>query len=77
MLFQVLIGSFISRGQCYQKKVDILNDCLKNVFHNFIPNRITKCKYKDQPWITAVMKSKLKEQSNLTKTYYKYGKRKS
>ena len=59
------------------KKVDILNACLKNIVHDFIPNRIIKSNYRDPPWMTDVIKIKLKERSYLTKTYNKYGKRKS
>ena len=59
------------------KKVDILNECLKNIVHDFIPNRIIKSNYRDPPWMTDVIKIKLKERSYLTKTYNKYGKRKS
>ena len=59
---------FLFRGANVNKKVDILNECLKNIFHNFIPNRIIKCNYRDPPWMTDVIKSKLKEQrSYLTK----------
>ena len=49
----------------------------KNIFNSFILNRIIKCNYSDPPWIIGVLKIRLKEQSYLTKTYYKYGKRKS
>ena len=59
------------------KKVDILNECLKNIVHDFIPSRIIKSNYRDPPWMTDVIKIKLKERSYLTKTYNKYGKRKS
>ena len=45
-------------------------------FPYFIPNRIIKCNYKEPPWMTDVIKSKHKEWSYLTKTYYEYGKRK-
>ena len=65
------------RGANVNKKVDILNECIKNIFNNFIQNRIIKSNYRDPPWITDVIKSKLKERSYSTKTYYKYGKRKS
>ena len=37
---------FLFRGANVNKKVDILNECLKNIFHNFIPNRIIKCNCK-------------------------------
>ena len=45
------------------------NDCLKNIFHNFIPNIIIKCNYRHSPW----MKTKLKEGSKPAKKYYKNG----
>ena len=61
------------------KNVNILNEYLKNIFHNFSPNRITKCNYRDLAWMVKrmIVKGKLKEQSKLTKIYYKYGKRTS
>ena len=33
---------FLFRGANVHKKVDILNECLKKIFHNFIPNRMFK-----------------------------------
>ena len=42
-----------------------------------MPSRIIKCNYREPPWMTDVIKSKLKERSYLTKTYYKCGERKS
>ena len=68
---------FLFRGDNINKKVDTLNECLKNIFHDFILNRIIKPNYRDPPWMTDVMKSKHKKGSYLSKTYYKYGKRKS
>ena len=69
--------AFLFRGDNVNKKVDALNEFLKTIFDNFIPNRTIKYNYGDPPWITDVLKNKLKEQSFLNKTYYKYGKRKS
>ena len=43
----------------------------KNIFHNFIPHRITKCNYRHSPWMREMWKTKLKEWSKLTKIYYK------
>ena len=59
------------------KKIDILNECLKNIFHNFIPYRVIKCNYRHPPWMTDDVKTKLKERSKFTKKYYKYGNMKS
>ena len=42
------------------EKVNVLNSTLFNIFHNYIPNKIVKCSYKDPPWITKLIKSKLK-----------------
>ena len=36
---------FLFRGANVNKKFDILNECLKNIFLYFIPNRIIKCNY--------------------------------
>ena len=41
---------FLFRGA----DVDILNEFLKNIFHNFMPNRIIKCNYRDPPWMTVL-----------------------
>lgn len=75
VLCQLLTGSSYLEEVMLQK-FHISNECLKNTSHNVVPSRITKCDYRDQPWMTVVIKNKLKEQSNLTKRYYKYGKRK-
>ena len=40
-----------------------------NVFSNFVPNKITKCRDKDPPWITEEMK---KICHNKAKIYEKY-----
>ena len=68
---------FLFPGANVNKKVDILNECLKNIFHNFIPDRIIKCNYRDPPCKTDAIKSELKERSNLIEIYYKYSKSKS
>ena len=62
---------FLFRGTEVNKKVVILNECLKNICHNFIPNRMIKCNYRHPPWMTDDVKTKLKERSKLTKKYYK------
>ena len=33
---------FLIPGKSINKKVDILNECLKNIFHNFVPNKVIK-----------------------------------
>ena len=67
--------NFIFQEKTVNKKVNILNECLLNVFHNFIPNKKIKFNYKDPPWMTEIVKSKLRERSNLVKRYYKNGKK--
>ena len=57
------------------EKVNILNECLLNVFDNFIRNKKIKFNYKDPPWMTETVKSKSIERSNLVKRYYKNGKK--
>ena len=67
--------NFIFQEKTVNQKVNILNGCLLNVFHNFIPNKKIKFNYKDPPWMTEIVKSKLRERSNLVKRYYKNGKK--
>ena len=40
---------FLFRGASVNKKVDILDECLKNILHNSISNRIIKCTYRYLP----------------------------
>ena len=55
------------------EKVDLLNATLLNIFRNYIPNKIVKCSYRDPPWLTKLIKSKLKERSKITKEFYRKG----
>ena len=55
------------------EKVDMLNSNLLNIFCNYIPDKTVKCSYKDPPWITKLIKSKLKHKSKLTTKYYEKG----
>ena len=32
--------NFLFRGKSINKKVDILNECLKSIFNNFVPNKV-------------------------------------
>ena len=66
---------FSFRGKSINKKVDVLHECLKNIFHNFVPNKVIKCDYRRPPWMTDFMKIKLKESAKLTKKYFKCGKK--
>ena len=59
------------QGKTINQKVNILNECLLNVLHNFIPNKKIRFNYKDPPWMTETVKSKLRERSNLVKQYHK------
>ena len=63
------------QGKTVNQKVNILNECFLNVFHNFIPKKKIKFNYKDRPWVTETVKSKLRERSSLVKRYYKNGKK--
>ena len=67
--------NFILQRKNVDQKVNILKECLLSVFHNFIPNKKTKFNYKDPPWMTEIVKNKLRERLNLVKRYHKNGKR--
>ena len=43
----------------WYEKVDILCECFKNIFHNVILDRVINCYYRQPPWMTDVVKSKL------------------
>ena len=66
---------FMFQGKTVNQKLNFLNECLLNVFRNFIPNQKVKFNYKDPPWMTETVKSKLRERSDLVKRYYKNGKK--
>ena len=60
----------MSQGKTVNQKVNILNECLLNVFHNFIANKKIKFNYKDPPWMTETVKSKFRERTNLVTIYF-------
>ena len=68
---------FLFWGKSINKKVDMLNECLKNIFHNFVPNKVIKCDYRQPPWMTDSINNELKERAKLTKKYFKGGKKDS
>ena len=68
---------FLFWRKSINKKVDILNECLTNIFHNFVPNKMIKCDYRQPLWMTDSKKNKLKERAKLTKKYFKGGKKDS
>ena len=65
---------YLFQGTTVHKKVEILNETLKNIFRNFIPNRTIKCDYRQPQWMTKLIRDKLKKRSKLTKIYFKNGK---
>ena len=48
----IIDWDFLSREKSMNKKVDILNEYLKNIFHNFVPNKVIKRDYTQSPWMT-------------------------
>ena len=68
---------FLFWGKSIDKRVDILNECLKNIFHNFAPKKVVKCDYRQPPWMTDSIKNKLKERAKLSKKYFKGAKKDS
>ena len=57
----------------FNEKVNVLSSTLVNIFHNYIPNKTVKCSYKDPPWITKLIKPKLRYKAKLTTKFYKKG----
>ena len=62
---------FLFQGTADNRKVEILGESLNNTFHNYIPNKIIKCDYKELPSMSEVIKSKLNEPSKLARTFFK------
>ena len=59
---------FIFQEKTVNQKVNILNKCL-------FPIKKIKFNYKDPPWMTEIIKSRLRECSNLVERYYKNSKK--
>ena len=57
------------------KKVELLNETLLNIFRNYISNKKIKCDYRQPPWMTDNIKKSLKQRSKFTKIFYKNGQR--
>ena len=47
---------FLFWGKSINEKVDILNQCLKNIFYNFVPDKVIKCDYRQPPCMTESIK---------------------
>ena len=47
-----------------------MRNTIRNIFHNFIPNRIKEFDYKTPEWINSSIKLSLKNRSKLTKIRY-------
>ena len=43
------------------KKVELLNETLLNIYRNYIHNKKTKCDYRQPPWMTDNIKKFLKK----------------
>ena len=55
------------------RKVDLLNETLLNIFRSYIPNKKIKFNYYQPPWMNDNIKRCLRERSKLTKFFYKNG----
>ena len=55
------------------RKVDLLNETLLNIFRNYIPIKKIKFNYCQPPWMIDNIKRCVKERSKLTKFFYKNG----
>ena len=51
------------------EKVNFLNKTLLNIFRNHIPNKKSKCDYRQPTWMTDNIKKSLKERCKLTKIF--------
>ena len=56
-----------------KEKAGLLNNTLLKIFCNYIPKKIVNCSYRDPPWISKQIKSKLKNRSKIRKECYRKG----
>ena len=56
-------------------QVEILENTLLNIFRNFIPHEIIKCRPKEPPWMNKKIKSALRNKNRLYKKYISGGKK--
>ena len=63
----------VFRKLSVDRKVDLLNETLLNMFRNYIPNKKIKFNYCQPAWMNDNIKRCLKERSKLTKFFYKNG----
>ena len=54
------------------RKVELLNETLLNIFKNYIPNKKIKCDYRQPPWLND-NKKKVKTRPKFIKYCYKNG----
>ena len=62
-------------GLSINEQVDCLNNCLINIFRNFIPHETVKCSHKDPPWMNNEIKRALRHKNRLYKKFMSGGKR--
>ena len=54
--------------------VEIFNNCITNVFNNYIPHETITIDDKDPPWLTPRIKKKISDKNTLYKEYLQNGK---
>ena len=57
------------------KQVELFNNYILNIFHNFIPNEIISIGESDPPWITDNIRKNISHKDNLYINYIRHGKR--
>ena len=68
-VFRILIGKRLFGNLSVNRKVDLLNETLLNIFRNYIPNKKIKFNYCQPPWMNDNIKRCLKERSKLSKMH--------
>ena len=55
------------------KQVEVFNNYIMNIFHNYIPNETISINDNDPPWITKIIKMKISNKDDLYKNYIRNG----
>ena len=56
-------------GLDIDKKVELFNETILNIFSNYCPNKVITCNDKDPPWLTVEIKTLIKKKNLLFKKF--------
>ena len=61
----------LKKLRCPNQQVNALNDVLKNIFSNFIPNKFLTVRPRQATWVTTSTKNFIREKNRAYKSFIK------